>query len=99
MRTLIAALAFAAVASPAWAGEGMDISTVTCNEVVRGHPRPVVAFAEGYVLGLMFEGEATAPHHVDELIALCAMAPKIRLVDVIRKLKAGFRPNPDELAK
>jgi hypothetical protein len=79
--------------------KGMDISTVTCSEVVRGHPRPVTAFAEGYVLGLLYAGEPV-DGHVGELIALCRIDPKIRLVNVIIKLKARFRSNaPDELVK
>lgn len=93
-RLLMAGAILAALAAPAWAGNSFDLATARCSEVTKGHPRPAVAFGEGYILGLLFDGKPN-DNNVDQLIALCRAAPQLRLEEMIMRLKQAYKPNED----
>ncbi len=77
------ALAVALAAAPAVA---QDIDHVTCADVVRGSPNVPSAFLQGYVLGLMFDGDISA-NHENILMDACRRRPNIILIELVSQMK------------
>ena len=88
-----ALVAASLLAAPVHAADvGAEMLSVTCYDAYQGNPSVPTAFAEGYILGLMFNSDPNpmTSSHVDELHDFCREHPTMKLAALIATLKIKY---------